>query len=34
MMTRDPALKAAVDEWLTRTLKSGAYQKALAKAAE
>ncbi|BAQ46461.1 amino acid ABC transporter [Methylobacterium aquaticum] len=33
-MTRDPALKAAVDEWLTRTLKSGAYQKALAKAAE
>ncbi|NGM37484.1 transporter substrate-binding domain-containing protein [Methylobacterium sp. DB0501] len=33
-MTRDPALKAAVDEWLTKTLKSGAYGKALAKAAE
>lgn len=33
-MTRDPALKAAVDEWLSKTLKSGAYAKALAKAAE
>ncbi|MGE7417946.1 transporter substrate-binding domain-containing protein [Methylobacterium tarhaniae] len=33
-MTRDPALKAAVDEWLTKTLKSGAYARALAKAAE
>ena len=33
-MTRDPALKAAVDEWLGKTLKSGAYAKALAKAAE
>jgi cyclohexadienyl dehydratase len=33
-MTRDPALKAAVDEWLTKMLKSGAYGKALAKAAE
>jgi cyclohexadienyl dehydratase len=33
-MTRDPALKAAVDEWLTKTLKSGAYGRALAKAAE
>lgn len=33
-MSRDPALKAAVDEWLTRTLKSGAYGRALAKAAE
>ncbi|AWB25118.1 amino acid ABC transporter [Methylobacterium currus] len=33
-MTRDPALKAAVDGWLSKTLKSGAYGKALAKAAE
>ncbi|WP_053080513.1 transporter substrate-binding domain-containing protein [Methylobacterium variabile] len=33
-MTRDPALKAAVDGWLAKTLKSGAYSAALAKAAE
>ncbi|AWN50061.1 amino acid ABC transporter [Methylobacterium terrae] len=33
-MTRDPALKSGVDEWLTKTLRSGAYGRALAKAAE
>ncbi|MGX7705244.1 transporter substrate-binding domain-containing protein [Methylobacterium sp. Gmos1] len=33
-MTRDPALKSAVDGWLTTVLRSGAYGRALAKAAE
>jgi cyclohexadienyl dehydratase len=32
-MTRDAALKDAVDAWLTRSLKAGDYQKALAAAA-
>ncbi|GJD49922.1 Cyclohexadienyl dehydratase [Methylobacterium crusticola] len=33
-MTRDPALKAAVDAWLTQALRTGAYDRALAAAAE
>ncbi|WP_298956719.1 transporter substrate-binding domain-containing protein [uncultured Methylobacterium sp.] len=33
-MTRDPALKQAVDAWLAPALKSGAYERALAAAAE
>ena len=32
-MTRDPALKTAVDTWLTQSLAAGDYQKALATAA-
>jgi cyclohexadienyl dehydratase len=32
-MTRDPALKAAVDAWLKQSLQSGQYEKALAAAA-
>lgn len=32
-MTRDPALKAAVDAWLEQSLQSGQYEKALAAAA-
>jgi cyclohexadienyl dehydratase len=32
-MTRDPALKSAVDIWLTKSLAAGDYQKALAAAA-
>ena len=32
-MTRDPALKAAVDDWLTKSLAAGDYQNALAAAA-
>ena len=32
-MTRDPALKSAIDDWLTRSLAAGDYQKALAAAA-
>ena len=32
-MTRDPALKSAVDAWLTKGLAAGIYQKALAAAA-
>jgi len=33
-MTRDPALKSAVDAWLTQSLAAGEYQKALAEAAD
>ena len=33
-MTRDPALKAAVDVWLTQSLAAGGYQRALEAAAE
>jgi cyclohexadienyl dehydratase len=32
-MTRDPALKAAVDAWLAQVLAAGQYEKALAEAA-